>query len=684
MKSVKKRGKVLTGTKRGSIKTKIVAITLAMVIFALVVSNIISASISTKAGQVTVESEMKSTAHSIAAQVSEYVNKAYGITQTAASTSDIQSADMAVQQALVNKVAKDNPFFILVYNQNANGDQTARDNGDLGNRADRWWFIKAMQDKTAFVSKSYFSLSGNVAVTSIVCPVFDAANNISYVFATDLSLEKLQEIVNAYNTETRYSIIIDGEGNVIAHPNSESVSKMHNYLKGTYVEGEAEQQLTLPPELTEISTQALSGESGVREFSDENGVPCIYSYEPIQLPGESDPWAVITVEQHAAAFATTTNMIKTNIAFMVGTIVVAIFLVLAFASRLTNPLKKLTHAATQIGSGDLDVALEVRSKDEIGEVADALRQTVDQLKKYMGYINEVTSVMQAVAHGNLAFELQQDYAGQFAPIKVAMNDLATALSQTMLSIKQASGEVATGSDQVASGAQALSQGAAEQASSVEELSAAIMQISSQIEANAKTAEHANQLAQDVGQGITDSNEHMHDMITAMQEIREKSNEIGKIIKTIDDIAFQTNILALNAAVEAARAGTAGKGFAVVADEVRNLAQKSAEAAKVTTSLIEGTVQAVLNGTKIADETAQSLVTVVESTRQVSSMVDEITVASRQQAEGANQISIGVEQISAVVQTTSATAEESAATSEELSAQAEMLRSLVNQFHLKQD
>lgn len=684
MKKLQKKEKVLKNARTGSIKTKIVAITLAMVVFSLVVSNIISASISTKAGEVTVEAEMKNTAHSISAQVSEYINKAFSITQTIASTSDIQSADVAVQQALVGKVAKDNPYFVLVYNQNANGDQTARDSGELGNRADRWWFVKAMQDKTAFVSKSYYSLAGNIAVTSIVFPVFDAANNISYVFATDLNLDKLQEIVNAYNTETRYSIIIDGEGNVIAHPNAESVSKMHNYLKGTYMEGETEQQLTLPPELTEISTEVLGGASGVREFDDENGVPCIYSYEPIQIPGASDQWGVITVEQHAAAFASTTSMIRSNIAFMLATIVVVIFLVLAFASRLTNPLKKLTRAATQIGAGDLDVALDVKSKDEIGDVADALRQTVDQLKKYMDYIREVTSVMQAVAQGNLTFELQQDYAGQFAPIKAAMNDLATALSQTMLSIKQASGEVAAGSDQVASGAQALSQGAAEQASSVEELSAAILEISSQIEANAKTAEQANLLAQGVGQGITDSNEHMHDMITAMQEIREKSNEIGKIIKTIDDIAFQTNILALNAAVEAARAGTAGKGFAVVADEVRNLAQKSAEAAKVTTALIEGTVQAVQNGTKIADETAQSLVTVVESTRQVSGMVDEITVASRQQAEGANQISIGVEQISAVVQTTSATAEESAATSEELSAQAEMLRSLVNQFRLKED
>ncbi|MEG0019434.1 MAG: methyl-accepting chemotaxis protein, partial [Oscillospiraceae bacterium] len=201
------------------------------------------------------------------------------------------------------------------------------------------------------------------------------------------------------------------------------------------------------------------------------------------------------------------------------------------------------------------------------------------------------------------------------------------LSETLGSIKLSAEQVSSGSDQVASGAQALSQGATEQASAIEELSATIAEMSHQIEGTAGNAQKANGFAQQAGVGVSSGNEKMNEMIVAMSEISSKSNEIGKIIKTIDDIAFQTNILALNAAVEAARAGSAGKGFAVVADEVRNLAQKSAEAAKNTTALIEGSITAVAKGTQIADDTAKALEVVVEKSSQVTDIIAQISTAS---------------------------------------------------------
>lgn len=346
-----------------------------------------------------------------------------------------------------------------------------------------------------------------------------------------------------------------------------------------------------------------------------------------------------------------------------------------------RPVKKLNEVTQQLVEGNLDAELDVTSRDEIGQLAGSMNKLTQRLKTYIDYINEITFVLGELGNGNLRFEFHYAFEGEFARVKNALEHTAEMLRGTLNDISTAADQVASGSDQVSTGAQTLSQGATEQASSIEELAATISDMVSQIDANAKNAVEAGDITQQAETRVMESNTYMDQMVAAMDNISIRSNEIGKIIKTINDIAFQTNILALNAAVEAARAGSAGKGFAVVADEVRNLAQKSADAAKNTTSLIEETMQAVSNGMKIANETASSLQVVVENVKKVDTMVGDISSASVQQANQAQQISLGVEQISAVVQTNSATAEESAAASEELSAQAQMLKDHVGRFHM---
>ncbi len=367
----------------------------------------------------------------------------------------------------------------------------------------------------------------------------------------------------------------------------------------------------------------------------------------------------------------------------VAAIVLTIWLALYLIKSLTKPIEEIETAAKEMANGSLTVSLTYESKDELGQLSDSMKVLTGGIKTL---IQDMEHVLHELSIGNFLVDsgCAESYIGEYVPLLTAIKGIQDSLSNTLLQINQASEQVSVGSDQVSSSAQALAQGATEQASSVEELSATIAGISAQIKQNAENAQIANKFTEEAGAGVTESNQHMQEMIEAMGNISSKSSEIGKIIKTIDDIAFQTNILALNAAVEAARAGAAGKGFAVVADEVRNLAQKSAEAAKNTTVLIEDTVNAVDSGTKIADETARSLQMVVEKSAKVVEKIDEIAKASDEQANAAKQVTIGIEQISSVVQTNSATAEESAAASEELSGQAQMLKDLVGQFKLKND
>lgn len=375
-------------------------------------------------------------------------------------------------------------------------------------------------------------------------------------------------------------------------------------------------------------------------------------------------------------------------ATLIMTVTIIAIIILGFVCSLyvvrtiTSPVKEIDEVAKNIANGKLDEEIQYQSKDELGTLAVNFNATVARLRDYVNYIDEVSKVLNQVADGDLVFQLTYDYAGEFAKIKTALVNISDSLNNTMSQISQSSDQVASGSEQVSSGAQALSQGATEQASSIEELAATVNEISSQVKQNADNAQNASQRVNQVGNEAAESNRRMQDMLSAMADISNRSSEIGKIIKTIEDIAFQTNILALNAAVEAARAGEAGKGFAVVADEVRNLASKSAEASKNTAVLIESSLKAVENGTKIADDTAMSLNEVVTGVQDVTGTINEISNASEVQAKSISQVTQGIDQISSVIQTNSATAEESAAASEELSGQAQILKNLVSQFRLK--
>lgn len=361
-------------------------------------------------------------------------------------------------------------------------------------------------------------------------------------------------------------------------------------------------------------------------------------------------------------------------------LIASVLLIQYVMSRIVRPIELITADSQRLSQGQLDFEIKVSNRDEIGVLADSLNKAAKTLSLY---ITDISQNLDAISKGNLKREPELDYIGDFVEIQNSTNAILEQLNDTMSQIQLVAVQVGNGAEHVSSGAQALAQGATEQANEVDNLVNSVSQVSEQISDNAKNANETSVRVDQVERQIGLCNQQMQEMAKAMGEISDCSNEIGHIIKTIEDIAFQTNILALNAAVEAARAGSAGKGFAVVADEVRNLAAKSGDAAKSTSELVAKTLQAVTNGVELTESTQHALEDVVEGSRVVIQKVRQISEASAEQATSANQISEGISQISSVVQNNSATSEESAAASEELSSQAQVLRNLLSKFQIRE-
>lgn len=349
------------------------------------------------------------------------------------------------------------------------------------------------------------------------------------------------------------------------------------------------------------------------------------------------------------------------------------------AKLICKPINSLVKSAEEISQGNLNVKIDKGNGDEISLLASAFEKMT---ATWSGYINEISSVLSQMSKGNLDVEISSEYKGDFVEIKDSINDIILTFNDVIGEIIIASNDITIGSKQLSEGSQSLSAGAAEQAASVEQLTASIAEIAQKTKQNAISASKADKIANSVKKDTISGNGKMGQMLGSMNEITESATGISKIIKVINEIAFQTNILALNASIEAARAGSYGKGFAVVAEEVRRLALRSTDAAKDTTQMIERSIDKAAEGTDIAQNTSDSLKMIEEGVNGTAAIIDEIATSSKEQAMGISQINKGIDEVSKIVQTNSATAEQSAAASEELFNQTENMRQLVSHFTVK--
>lgn len=525
----------------------------------------------------------------------------------------------------------------------------------------RDWYQSIMNTGECTVSSAYEdTLSGETIVT-VAAPVVQNGT-IKAIVGMDVSISCLiDELSSVKIGESGYITLFDPTKTIAFHPDSSLVGK--NISEVDYSENIA---------------QAINNNETQKSLS---YVRDGQAYQGSVYYLEAFGGVVLGILPQAEYNSYISETVLSITICFVACIIVLGVIVTLFGFNITRSVRKLTHVAGKIAAGELNVNVDVTGSDEVAVLGYNISRIVARLKTYMEYIDEICDVLLEIGKGNLDFTLEHDYAGEFSRVKDELLRVQELLSQTLHEVVVAADEVSTGAEQVSIGAQSQAQGATEQAASAEQLTATVAQISEQINSSTHHLESANEEMTAVVTEIRSGDQKMEHMLQAMNEITQSSLEIEKIIKSIEDIAFQTNILALNAAVEAARAGQAGKGFAVVADEVRNLAGKSAEASKTTATLIEKALVAVQNGKTIADETAASFHRVFEGVNRVAEQTSHVVQNSEEQDKQVQQTAIGVDQISSVIQTNSATAEEAAAASEQLAGQARMMKKLVAQFRL---
>ncbi len=532
---------------------------------------------------------------------------------------------------------------------------------------DYWFATEEQLQRSYIIAEPYQDVdTGNMVIT-VSTPLYNQSRSrVIGVVAIDVTITDLSSMV--VNSESLYKgaqkMLITGDGTILASPNEELLLQNISSIG-------ADQ--TLVNEALQPTGNILKT---VSPFDSKN-TSC---YATVRL-SDTSGWKVVYLVP-GSEFMAATNHVVLTAAIVTAVFVVLIMLVILLESRrIIAPLKNLTHVTEELAGGNLETSIDIRSKDEIGLLASAMQKLVVRLREYIRYIDEISFALDRFASGDLNIELQCEYDGEFAKLKTSILRMSQVYKDTIGQLVDTSEKIAVSSKDLNSVSQSLSQGAAAQEGTTRDMTATIGALSERVHENTMRARTAAEQVKSVGETADASNARMQEMIDAITAINDKSVEIGKIIKVIEDIAFQTNILALNAAVEAARAGTAGKGFAVVADEVRNLAGKSAAAASDTTKLISETVHAVESGTAIAAKTSEMLGEVMRGVSETSALIGEVSQSAMSESDALEQTLRGVNEIAAVVESNTEIAIQSSGASDELARQADALQDVASRFHL---
>ncbi|MGO5027909.1 methyl-accepting chemotaxis protein [Candidatus Agathobaculum pullicola] len=644
----------------------------ATIVIGMLVIGIVSIVTSLQSSNAMLKTAMAGTAEIAAGRV-EYELLSYSEIATAAGQSQVLGSEdvpLEEKQEYIKQLA--------INNNMTRGnllDLQGNSYFDGNNYSDREYFQRA-KNGDSFVSTPMISkVTGKLSVL-VAAPVYrdgDGRNEIVgvvYFVPEETFLNNIMSTINVSDNSS--ALMMDKTGTIIADVTMDTVTTQN-------IEEEAKSNSSLE-QLAAYSVDMRAGNSGVGEYS-LDGVTKLFAYAPVN---NTDGWSLgISVPKSDFMGEVYTSAIIMGILIVV-ILLIGTIIAIRLAQSISKPIQLCAERIRKLSEGDLSSPVpEIHTKDETGRLAKQMASIVKNLQDLIG---DVGYLLGEMANGNFNVRSRDCnyYIGDYEQLLQHVRGINIGLSNTLAQINTASAQVSAGAEQVSSGAQSLAQGATEQASAVEELSATINDISADSQRTLQLSMQAKEAADRAGGEVQASGEYIATLGNAMSNISESSQEISKIISTIENIAFQTNILALNAAVEAARAGAAGKGFAVVADEVRNLAHKSDQAAKATKDLIEKSIGAVNEGVTMMQKVSEAIGSVMESAGIAVSGMDEVAEAVQRETDSIVQITQGIDQISSVVQTNSATAEESAAASEELSGQSEMLKSLIGGFQLRQE
>ena len=525
----------------------------------------------------------------------------------------------------------------------------------------REWY-KCVETRETILTEPYIDSATGKMILSAVSPVIDASGTVLGAAGMDISLEHMTSVMSTYKIgNSGYVLLLSGSGTFLYHPQSDIIQKNIADINVSQ----------------NVKDAVLSGNETFLKYT-VSGVP---KYGAVKAAGSTGYIILSNMPMLEYYSLLIGMMVALILIFVIGVLLIAVSIKRS-ATTLTKPILELNHIAQQLAAGDLDVHLHIESEDEIGELGESIGKTVSRLKEYIVYIDETAEVLARIADGKLSIELKNDYVGEFQKIKDALINISDSMNEVMQGISDTSERVSVGASELASASQMIAEGAELQAASVQQIAATTNTVADHVEKSHKDAELSADATHQVATMIEQNQEKMTQMMNAMEEIRQTSQQVVGIIQTIEEIAEQTNLLSLNASIEAARAGEAGKGFAVVADEIGKLASESSKAASTTRDLIEVSMEEINKGNTIAESTMSSLKESVGAVNRVTEMSKKTAENAAVQAESMEQLRVGIDEIARAIQDNSAVSEETSATSEELAAHAHTLNNMVQKFELK--